>query len=77
MKRKLGFILVIMFAAVTLFAETNLSGVYAIFDDDVLDFSEDGIAENIVDGKLVRRTMLDLKVGDVFIDTDGIDKKVA
>ena len=76
MKRVL-FCLLFIAGGVIAFAETNLSNVYALYADNVLDFSEDGIAENIVDGKLVRYSMLDLKVGDVFIDTDGDAKKVA
>lgn len=46
------------------------------YQNNVIDFSDEGIPENIVDGRAIAFSPLDLKVGDIFIDADGNALKV-
>jgi len=55
------------------------SGFFEIpvdFNNNVIDFREDGLMDNVRGGVLVHYSPLDLKVGSIFIDVDGIAKKV-
>lgn len=47
------------------------------FNNNVIDFREEGLLDNVRSGVLVNYSPLDLKVGSIFIDADGIAKKVA
>lgn len=47
-----------------------------VLKPNVKDFSDVAIRENVLDGRAVQYSPLDLKVGDIFIDVDGGAKKV-
>lgn len=78
MLRKNG-ICIFLFLQVSLliFPDSVFRNVILDFDSDVVDFRESGLMENIRGGELVQFSPLDLKVGSIFIDVDGIAKKVA
>lgn len=46
------------------------------FNNNVIDFREEGLLDNVRSGVLVNYSPLDLKVGSIFIDADGVAKKV-
>ncbi|MCR5494290.1 MAG: hypothetical protein K6F15_01505 [Treponema sp.] len=46
------------------------------YQNNVIDFSDEGIPENIVDSRAVTYSPLDLKAGDIFLDANGNALKV-
>lgn len=54
------------------FADTHLRDCVYDYKPEVFDFSADGIEEVFMDGRAIVPTVLDLQVGDLFIDEDGI-----
>lgn len=54
------------------FADTHLRNCVYDFKPNVYDFSADGIEEVFIEGRAVVPSVLDLEVGDLFIDEDGI-----
>lgn len=54
------------------FADTHLRNCVYDYMPNVYDFSADGIEEVFLDGRAVIPTVMDLQVGDLFIDEDGI-----
>lgn len=54
------------------FADTHLRNCVYDYKPNVFDFSSDGIEEVFIDGRAVVPTVMDLRVGDLFIDEDGV-----
>jgi len=54
------------------FADTHLRNCVYDYMPNVYDFSADGIEEVFLDGRAIVPTVMDLQVGDLFIDEDGI-----
>ncbi|MBO5288243.1 MAG: hypothetical protein J6B11_02515 [Spirochaetales bacterium] len=59
-----------------LFAEVAFTNSIFDYQNEVIDFSEYGIQENVRSGKSVEISLENLKVGDIFIDADGTALKV-
>lgn len=81
MKSKIRKVFVCAFVFASSFSCFALDGFLrnatVVLDKDVKDFSGTTISENIENGRSVIPSVLDLKVGDVFIDVDGCLKKVS
>jgi len=58
------------------FSNTSIHDSIIDFNNNVVDFSETGLMDNVRNGSIVQISPLDLKVGSIFIDVDGIAKKV-
>lgn len=78
MQKKLVFS-ILLFCSVSFvtFADAQFRNTILDFHNQVLDFSETGLMDNIRGGKIVSFSPLDLEVGSVFVDIDGVAKKVA
>ena len=76
MKKLFLILCAAVLASVSAFAGTNFRDSIFDYQNDVKDFSDDGINENVVDGRFVQASPLDLQVGDIFIDVDGTAQKV-
>lgn len=59
-----------------LFAEVAFNNSIFDYQNEVIDFSEYGIQDNVRKGKSVEVSIEDLEVGDVFVDADGTALKV-
>lgn len=77
MNKKLFSIFTSLLLSSSLFAIDGImhDSLFCI-SSNVIDFSDDAIRENVIDGRSVTFSPLDLKVGDIFIDTNGHAKKV-
>jgi len=65
-------ILALALVSVSAFADAHLRNCMYDYNANLYDFSADGIEEIFPDGRAVVPSILDLKVGDLFIDEDGI-----
>ncbi|HPO50219.1 MAG TPA: hypothetical protein PLO89_07855, partial [Spirochaetota bacterium] len=71
------FLIISLFSTISLFSDGKFHDTIIDFKNEVVDFSETGLMDNIRGGELVNLSPLDLQIGDIFIDVDGIAKKVA
>lgn len=76
MKKLFLILSVAVLASISAFAGTNFRDSIFDYQANVKDFSDDGINENVVGGRFVQASPLDLQVGDIFIDVDGTAQKV-
>ncbi|HBD93224.1 MAG: hypothetical protein A2015_10935 [Spirochaetes bacterium GWF1_31_7] len=58
------------------YSNTGLHNTIIDFNNSVIDFSETGLMDNVRSGELTQITPLDLEIGSIFIDVDGVAKKV-
>jgi hypothetical protein len=67
------FLIIISFNT---YASDRVRNSIVDFKNEVVDFSDIGLIDNIRGGRIVNLSPLDLKVGSIFIDVDGFAKKV-
>ena len=70
------FIVFLFLLNISAFSNSSLRDTIMDFNNNVIDFSETGLMDNVRSGEIVQLSPLDLKVGSIFIDVDGIAKKV-
>ena len=76
MKKLTGFIMLSLLAAWQLAASSQFADSIFHMKQDVVDFSDTGIAENVRGSDFVAPSPADLVVGSIFEDVDGSFKKV-
>ena len=73
---KIWQMILILLLPTGLFAGVAFNDSIFDYQNEVIDFSECGIQENVRSGKAVEISIQDLEVGDVFVDVDGTALKV-
>jgi len=74
MKKKIIIVFLILLTS-SLFASNGIEGVMVNIKKDIIDLREGGIL-NKRNGDITTSSFSDLKIGSIFIDTDGIAKEV-
>ena len=80
MFKKIKFLVFLVIALTTSFfanSDANITNSIIDFKNEVVDFSETGLMDNIRGGEFTTISPADLEVGSIFIDVDGVAKKVA
>lgn len=72
-----GFVLLVVQLAVLVTPVAAFRNTIQDFRPDVVDFRAEGLPGAFRDGVLVQPDPGDLKVGDVFLDVDGVARKVS
>ncbi len=76
-QKKFSIVLILtFFVSFFTYSNTDLHNTIIDFNNNVIDFSETGLMDNVRSGELTQLTPLDLEIGSIFIDVDGVAKKV-